>query len=572
MKLARVWCIAAALISTLCVHAAWAQGGPASGTVSGTVSDSTGTAVSGAEVRVDGTRIHTFTDERGHFELQGVPAGAQTISVLQLGFKSTSRAITLEAGGTRNLDIQLQRSFIPIQGVEILVGSRAHHTAADELAVPVDVFPAEQLQRQGTTETSQALQALAPSINFPHQSVTDATDVVRPFTLRGLSPDQTLVLVNGLRRHQTALVNTFAYGMPAGSSGVDLNAIPSSAIDHIEVLRDGAAAQYGSDAIAGVVNVVMKRGRFAPSVSLTGGEYFTPTYKHDGRNLNASGSWGLPLGPGSLTISAEYLDREPTNRAWADAFEVAGTGIADVVNPKTGEVITKNNPVPQPNHHWGDGLEQDALTMADIHLPLGTSGHGQIFAFGGYSHRLGNGEGYRRYFDSDRNWTSIYPLGFLPQFRPTVTDFSAAGGIAGIASGWNLDAGASFGHDGFRYDLRNTLNASLGSSLTTPTAPGNDGILGNSTVIAKTDAGYAFHRGKSWLGAAPPQVADPSPAIQAQQSAGGQKAMPAQTMQQEDLLNNLRGLNMGNNAVQQQQLKQNFYDKKTKGVEAKSAY
>ncbi len=204
--------------------------------------------------------------------------------------------------------------------------------------MPVDVFPAEEIQRQGTTETSQALQALAPSVNFPHQSVTDATDVVRPFTLRGLSPDQTLVLVNGLRRHQTALVNTFAYGMPAGSSGVDLNAIPSSAIDRIEVLRDGAAAQYGSDAIAGVVNVVLKRGRFAPSATLTGGQYFTPDYPHDGKNLNVSGAWGVPLGPGSFTIAAEYLDREPTNRAWADASEVAGTGVADVVDPNNGKV------------------------------------------------------------------------------------------------------------------------------------------------------------------------------------------------------------------------------------------
>ncbi len=288
------------------------------------------------------------------------------------------------------------------------------------------------------------------------------------------------MLVNGLRRHQTALVNTFAYGMPAGSSGVDLNAIPGSAIDHIEVLRDGAAAQYGSDAIAGVVDVVLKRGRFAPTLTVTGGEYFTNTYPHDGENLNVGGSWGLPLGSGSFSIAAEVLDRQPTNRAWADAFEVAGTGIADVVNPDNGEVITKNNPVPQPNHHWGDGLEQDILTMADVHLPIEALGHGELYAFGGYSHRLGNGEGYRRYAGGDRNWDNIYPLGYLPQFRPTVTDFSGAAGVKGRAQGWDVDAGASFGHDGFRYDLRHTLNVSLGPSLVTPTAPGNDGIFGNS--------------------------------------------------------------------------------------------
>src|SRR2546427_516 len=141
-------------------------------------------------------------------------------------------------------------------------------TAADELAVPVDVYGAEQLAKQGTTETSQVLQALSPSVNFPRQSVTDATDIVRPFTLRGLSPDHTLVLLNGWRRHQTAVVNTFAYGTSAGSSGVDLNALPGSATERNAGLRAGAAAQYGWAGIAGVVNVVTRRGRFTPVVNV----------------------------------------------------------------------------------------------------------------------------------------------------------------------------------------------------------------------------------------------------------------------------------------------------------------
>src|SRR5436309_3470609 len=327
-------------------------------------------------------------DSRAHRRSRALRANRRARALL-LGYKASVRPVTLEAGATLSLDIQLERSVIPVTGVEILVGSRARHTAADELAVPVDVFPAEELRRQGTTETSQVLQSLAPSVNFPHQSVTDATDIVRPFTLRGLSPDQTLVLVNGLRRHQTALVNTFAYGMPAGSSGVDLNAIPSSAIDHIEVLRDGAAAQYGSDAIAGVVNVVMRRGRFAPTLSVTGGEHFTADYPHDGKNLDANGAWGLPLGPGSLMLSFEYLDRDPTNRAWADTSEVAGTGLTDVINHDNGKVITKRNPVPQPNHHWGDGLERDVLSMADIHLPIPTLGGGQLYANASRELKLG---------------------------------------------------------------------------------------------------------------------------------------------------------------------------------------
>ena len=476
MKTSSNWWIAITLGMLFVSGNAWAQ----NGRVAGTVTDSTGAAVSGAEVRVEGTAVHTLTDDRGRYQLLNVPPGVRTVRALRLGFRPATRTVTVEAGGELSLDFQLERHVLQMPGLEIMVGSRARHTAADELAVPVDVFQSEQLLRQGTTETSQALQALAPSVNFPRQSVTDATDVVRPFTLRGLSPDQTLVLVNGLRRHQTALVNTFAYGMPAGSSGVDMNAIPGSAIERIEVLRDGSAAQYGSDAIAGVVNVVTKRGRFAPTATVTAGQYFTRDYPRDGKSASLSAAWGLPLGPGSITLAGEVLDRQPTNRAWADTSEVAGTGLNDIVDPNTGQVITKRNPVEQPNHHWGDGLEKDILTMVDLRVPTGADELGQLYAFGGYSRRVGTGEGYRRYAGSDRNWDTIYPLGFLPQFRPEVTDFSAAGGWKGTANGWMLDAGAAYGHNGFRYELRNTLNVSLGGSLTTPTAPGPDSIPGNS--------------------------------------------------------------------------------------------
>ena len=473
MRLARSVWFAMALSALLGAGTAQAQ----TGSVSGTVTDESGAAVPGAEVRVDGTRIHTSADERGHFELRDVPLGPQTLRVLMLGFKPLVRQVTVGAGPAASLELRLEKSVIPVAPIEVVVGSRARHTAADELAVPVDVYNHEILARQGTTETSQVLQALSPSVNFPRQSVTDATDVVRPFTLRGLSPDHTLVLVNGVRRHQTAVVNTFAYGTAAGSSGVDMNAIPASAIERVEVLRDGAAAQYGSDAIAGVVNVVMRRGRFAPFATVTGGEYFTKDYSRDGGSTNVNGGWGLPLLNGSLTLAAEYLDRQPTNRAYADSLDISGTGLNDHVGPD-GKVVVKRNPVPQPNYHWGDGLERDVLTMASAYLPI--NARSQLYAFGGYSHRLGNGNGYRRYADDDKNWKQIYPLGFLPEFRPIVTDYSIAGGWKGETNGWNVGADASFGHNGFRYDLRHTLNASLGPSLTSPTAPGPDGVFGTS--------------------------------------------------------------------------------------------
>ena len=215
------------------------------GTIRGRVADAQGAPLPRAGVSVDAIGVRTTTDEQGSYEIRGVPAGTHTLRVRLLGYVPQSVQVTVSETQPTRRDFSLVVQPIALAPVDVTVGSRARHAAAEELAVPVDVFGADDIKRQGTTETSQILQALAPSVNFPHQSVTDAGDIVRPFTLRGLSPDQTLVLVNGWRQHQTALVNNFTYGMGAGSSGVDLNTIPQSAIDRMEVLRDGASAQYG---------------------------------------------------------------------------------------------------------------------------------------------------------------------------------------------------------------------------------------------------------------------------------------------------------------------------------------
>jgi len=446
-------------------------------TLTGSIADSTGEALPAAVIRVDDTSLRATSNVTGAYRIEGVPAGTHTLRVMLIGYKHSSREVTAGAGETLNVDFTLSRAPILIPPTEVVVGSRAPHTAADELAVPVDVYTSEKIAKQGASETTQILQSLSPSVNFPRQSVTDATDVVRPFTLRGLSPDHTLVLVNGARRHQTALVNTFAYGTGAGSSGVDMNAIPASAIDRIEVLRDGASAQYGSDAIAGVVNVVTKKGRFTPFVNVAAGRYTADDYPDDGTTVDVNGGWGTALGSGSFALFGEFLDRQPTNRAWADPFDVSGDGLADSVDSE-GHVVIKRNPVPQPNHHWGDGLEKDVLTYGDLRLPLNSAGSSQLYAHGGYSFRKGTGDGYRRYADSDRNWPQIYPLGYLPEFDPDVRDYSVVSGVWARPAGWSVDAGASFGHNDFAYNLRNTLNVSLGPCLDGPCAPGADGVLG----------------------------------------------------------------------------------------------
>ncbi|HEY8793306.1 MAG TPA: TonB-dependent receptor [Gemmatimonadaceae bacterium] len=451
-----------------------------SGTIKGVVTDTTTGPVVGAVVTVDASALLTQTNARGAYEFRGVSVGTHTVRVRALGHTPATQSVNVEATGTVTANFTIGSNAVELARVEVVAGSRARHQAADELAVPVDVYTTEQIQQQGTTETGRILAALSPSVNMPHQSVTDANDIVQPFTLRGLSPDHTLVLINGWRQHQTALVNTFPYGSGAGSSGVDLNAIPAGAIDRIEVLRDGDAADYGSDAIAGVVNIKMKEGQFAPFLNVEGGRYYTANYPHDGTGVDINSGLGLGLGRGSLTLFGEFKHDDPTNRAWPDKFLADANGITDDIDTLTGTIIHKNNSIKQPNLHWGDGELRNGQLFANFRMPVTASGNTEVYAFGGFSDHFGTGNGFWRYLDGNRNWPQIYPQGFLPEFDPTSKDYSATGGVRTTVGGWSLDFGGSYGLNTFDYNLRNTLNPSLGPCLDIACAPGADGVLGTA--------------------------------------------------------------------------------------------
>jgi len=462
------------------------------GTIRGRIADSTGAPIPQVLIVLNPGGLRAISRENGDYVISQIPRGTYTVRARRLGYFVPIATVTVAEGQTVQQDFLVARTAIALR--EVVIGSRARHTAADELAVPVDVFTAEQIQSQGTTETAQILSQLAPSVNFPRQSVSDATEIVRPFTMRGLSADHTLVLLNGKRRHHTALIHYYGAGQGAGSSGVDMNAIPAGAIGRLEILRDGAAAQYGSDAIAGVVNVVLKEGVFAPFLTADLGQYMTgeenpaalpdaggsrPSYPNDGRTIDVNGGWGIPLGRGSLGLFAEYRDRQPTNRAGPDATDMFVAGDADAV--VDGNLVAKNNLIPMPDHHWGDGASKDLMTFASASFPFNPSNSSAgLYAFGGYSFRQGAGFGYFRPPSSERNWPAIYPNGFLPKFAPDVVDVSGAGGVRGLISGWSYDLGGTVGHNGFKYDLENTLNTSLGPCLTTACAPGADGVLGTA--------------------------------------------------------------------------------------------
>lgn len=197
------------------------------GTIRGRIADSTGAPVAQAVVVLDPGGLRATSRENGDYVISRVPNGIYTGRVRRLGYVAPTANVSVAEGQTVRQDFLVNHAAVSL--TDVVIGSRARHTAAEELAVPVDVFTPAQIHSQGTTETSQILSQLSPSVNFPRQSVSDATEIVRPFTMRGLSPDHTLVLLNGKRRHHTALTHYYGAGQGAGSSGVDMNAIPAGA-------------------------------------------------------------------------------------------------------------------------------------------------------------------------------------------------------------------------------------------------------------------------------------------------------------------------------------------------------
>jgi iron complex outermembrane receptor protein len=314
-----------------------------------------------------------------------------------------------------------------------VTGSRVRGRTAADTAAPVDVIRREELEATGAQEVGQILQMLEPSFNFSRTFVSDGTDILRPATLRALGPDQVLVLVNGKRRHQQALVNV-QQTIGRGSAGTDINAIPIGAIDRIEVLRDGAAAQYGSDAIAGVINIILKKQTDQTDVSLQAGQ----TYKGDGELFSASANTGFRLGAdGYLNLTGEYRDRGETNRAGVDELRV---------NP------------PRVTQHLGDAKARDEYLWLNGGLPAGA---GELYWFGGLSHRTGSSYGFFRTAGDNRTVPAYYPDGFLPNIRTTVDDTSLAIGYrAPLAGTWDWDVSVNRGRSRFGFHESNSVNVS----------------------------------------------------------------------------------------------------------------
>ncbi|MCZ8115859.1 TonB-dependent receptor [Silanimonas sp.] len=380
----------------------------------------------------------------------------------------------------------------------VVTGTRVAGRSRNDTAAPVDAIGVQQLERTGSPEINQALSVALPSFNFPRPGLADGTDTIRPAQLRGLAPDQTLVLVNSKRRHSASLVNVNGT-VGRGSSAVDLNTIPTAAVRTVEVLRDGASAQYGSDAIAGVINVLLREDDTGGGVTISYGrrdsEYTVPVTPfsiiaaptsaggvagtttgapatpnwaqpaevtrdvNDGETRTVSAWKGLSLnGVGFLTISAEVKDQERTERGGYDNRQQYALLPGNVYDPREATIDRFNAWYGEPE------LQQTTLfANAGIDFESGT----RIYGWASRQDRDARSAGFFRFPRNANNITSIYPDGFLPIIAPEVIDTSLAGGIKWAWGEWSLDSSLSWGRNEMDFTIENTLNRTLGPSSPT---------------------------------------------------------------------------------------------------------
>ena len=347
----------------------------------------------------------------------------------------------------------------------IVTGTRVSDRTVAESQSPIDIISSETLQATGTTELATALARALPSLNFPRPALTDGTSAIRPAQLRGLAPDQVLVLVNGKRRHASSLLNLNGT-IGRGSAPVDLNTLPISAIERVEVLRDGASAQYGSDAIAGVVNVVLKGASEGGSLSVSHGQYSAG----DGAQTQLAGDTGLGLadGRGFVHLSAQLNQQDRTNRARPFA------GTPGPTQPAPG----------QKAFVIGDP-EVDAAA-ASFNAGFDISDTLALYAFGSISNRdITSFAFFRAPGNPSQNIPSIHPDGFLPQINNVSRDRAIVAGLkGGFGEAWSWDLSFNHGYNNLEFFTRNTLNASIGASSPTSFY---DGALETTQNIANFD-------------------------------------------------------------------------------------
>ena len=443
---------------------------------------STGEPVTNASATVRGSGKGASANSSGVLKIQA--NANDVLEITSIGY--TPQTVTL--GTSTEISISLQPSSVDLGDV-VFLGTRGAARAKTETAVPVDVIRINQIGLPtAKMDLTSVLNMAAPSFNYNKQTGADGSDHLDLGTLRGLGPDQTLVLINGKRRHHTAFVALFGTRGRA-NSGADLNSFPQAAVDRIEILRDGASAQYGSDAIAGVMNIILKRdinawslnagwsgyydNKFNPADFNEGNQYISGN-KIDGSTFSFSANNGFKLGKngGFINISLDYLTQGKTYRQ------------ADTTNWQN-----EKDHLPFPNPYrraFGDGSIDTYGAMYNLEVPINANKKTTIYSFGGYNYKSSDAYAYSRNwtkkperFPVDANGNILYDANIMhttsdgeiyynPHIQTRIKDFSIATGIKGLCHNWNWDLSNTLGRNDFHFYGDETFNASMFMTPGTP--------------------------------------------------------------------------------------------------------
>lgn len=494
--------------------------------ISGVVIDDSSQPLPGVSIIIKGTTTGTTTDFDGNYSIN-----AQIGDILVFSFVGYDTQELRASSSTLNVTM---KSGVALDEV-VLLGSRAPGRTAIESSVPIDVIDVRELVANSPqTNLNQILNYVAPSFTSNTQTISDGTDHIDPASLRGLGPDQVLVLINGKRRHNSSLVNvngTFG----RGSVGTDLNAIPAASIKRIEVLRDGAAAQYGSDAIAGVINIVLNESVNELKIMTTTGANFAKNANDqtggvDGATTNISANYGIALGQkgGFVNFTGDFDFREDysrmkewegsvfnlyntverfANSAGYDLSMLLDDDVSDVIqygnqaglglsptatkaelrtilgaDNTTAELAARGLTRSDFNMRVGQSELRGGRFIANMSLPLDDNGT-ELYSFAGMSSRTGNSAGFYRLPNQSRTYTPAYINGFLPEINSNIKDKSLAVGIRGNISDWDVDFSNTWGKNEFLYVIGNTFNASQQNASPTTFDAGGFNFVQNTTNL-----------------------------------------------------------------------------------------
>ena len=432
--------------------------------VKGTVQNDKKEKIKGAQINVEEIGMETSTDDHGRYEIT-LPNGKYKFIITTPDHDEISEIIPINNEKQKIVDFTIKT--FTIENV-VVTGTRSKPRTLLESPTPVDIIDVKKIAENGAqVSVNQILNYVAPSFTSTTQSLGGGTDMTDPISLRGLTPDQVLVLVNGKRRYNSALLNvngTFG----KGTVGTDLNSIPVSSIDRIEILRDAAAAQYGSDAVAGVINIILKTSINKFSATITGGEYISKNSAQgktskDGEAVQVGLNYGIPLSEkgGYINFSATFDRRNPTNRGGMYQGSIYKEYTSGAPVDKTDEFLeTTHTNRRDYSLIIGQSKALNGQIAYNASLPLNTQT--EVYSFGIFGYRNSTASQFYRYPNSENNVPSIYPLGFRPQAEVSIYDRSATLGVKGMFIGWKMEVSNTFGQNTFTNKAKNTLNASLG--------------------------------------------------------------------------------------------------------------